>query len=208
MQIHLRLTALAALRNAGYYATLGMVQDRAEALRFWSRIVATAGKWRDPTRPQTIPPPRVGLDTIYPGVDLEAVHLERGRVEPGEVTSSELLALTAAARYLAPRRIFEFGTFLGSTTLHLARACPQAEVFTLDLADTGSLQTPLVKGDDIIAEWATSRQNERRFRGKPEAARVRELYGDSLTFDFSPYRASMDFIFIDAGQRALLLLQR
>ena len=37
-----------------------------------------------------------------------------------------------------------------------------------------------------------------RFAGRPEAQRIRQLLGDSTTFDFSPYHGAIDFAFIDA----------
>jgi predicted O-methyltransferase YrrM len=193
------LTVSHALRNVAYYSSVGIVRDRVEAVRFWSRLLATAGKWRDSARPSAGLPPRSALDLLYPNIDAEAVYLERGQVQNGEVTTTELLAVTAIARKVAPRRVFEFGTFMGSTTLHLARACPEAEIFTLDLPNTDALSVPLERGDAVLNEWSTSNQDSRRFRGRPEAERVHELYGDSLTFDFSPYKASMDLVFVDAA---------
>ena len=180
-----------------------MARDRVEALRFWARLLATAGKWRDSARPSVVLPPRSSLELLYSNIDLEAVYLERGRVQNGEVTTPELLALTAIARKVAPRRVFEFGTFLGSTTLHLARACPNAEIFTLDLQNTSDLSIPLERGDAILNELATGNRERRRFKGRPEAERITELYGDSLTFDFSLYKATMDLVFVDAAHDPL-----
>jgi predicted O-methyltransferase YrrM len=188
-----------ALRNVAYYSSIGILRDRVEAVRFWSRLLATAGKWRDVTRPSVGLPSRSTLDLLYPEIDLEAVHLERGQAQNGEVTTTELLALTAVARKVAPRRVFEFGTFMGTTTLHLARACPNAEIFTLDLPDTGALAVPLDQGDAVLNEWSTTNKDKRNFRGRTESARITELYGDSLNFDFSRYEASMDLVFVDAA---------
>jgi hypothetical protein len=38
-----------------------------------------------------------------------------------------------------------------------------------------------------------------QFAGTAEAARVEQLYGDSLDFDAGPYRGLMDFCFVDAS---------
>ena len=38
----------------------------------------------------------------------------------------------------------------------------------------------------------------RRFAGTPQAPRIRQLLGDSTTFDFTPWHGAIDFVFIDA----------
>ena len=39
----------------------------------------------------------------------------------------------------------------------------------------------------------------RQFHGRSKEGRIVELSGDSMSFDFSPYRGKMDFVFIDAS---------
>ena len=38
-----------------------------------------------------------------------------------------------------------------------------------------------------------------RFVGTPYAARITQLYGDSATFDYTPYEGAMDFVFVDGS---------
>jgi predicted O-methyltransferase YrrM len=52
--------------------------------------------------------------------------------------------------------------------------------------------------DQILAMAAQGRIGE-AFRGKPEAKRITQLLGSSLTFDWAPYFDSFDFVFVDGG---------
>lgn len=38
-----------------------------------------------------------------------------------------------------------------------------------------------------------------KFRDTPEAERITQLRGDSLTFDFGPWADTVDLVFVDAG---------
>jgi predicted O-methyltransferase YrrM len=96
-----------------------------------------------------------------------------------------------------PKRIFEFGTFDGATTILLASACPAAEVFTLDL-DCGSVnatQPAAIKAevDNVLNGGIGS-----RIAGNPAAGRIHQLVGDSASFDYTQYHNSIDLAFIDA----------
>lgn len=102
----------------------------------------------------------------------------------------DFLALGALARILKPSIIFEIGTFRGSGAIHLAANAPQACVYTLDLA---SNQTPILKTMIIDPDLfhASDQQNF--------GDRIHRLYGDSATFDFSPFHKRVDLFFIDGG---------
>jgi predicted O-methyltransferase YrrM len=110
----------------------------------------------------------------------------------------ELLVLCAVARHTGARRLFEFGTFDGLTTWHLAaNAGPEARVWTFDLPLDHSARS--FAGHDRSVGKIHGVGVGSRFAGTPEAARIEQLYGDSLHFDPGPYRGAMDFCFIDAG---------
>jgi len=102
------------------------------------------------------------------------------------VSLMELVLICRLARRACPEAVFEFGTFNGRTTLHLAANLPKARLVTLDL--------PRERGGDFFGYDPGG-----RFRGTPEAARITQIWGDSLTMDFSPLHGQFDFIFIDAG---------
>jgi predicted O-methyltransferase YrrM len=111
--------------------------------------------------------------------------------------SADRLILTGIVKQLAPRTVFEIGTYLGETTLALARSCPQAQLYTLDLPDPETRKdTALEFTDEYLFErW----DRGVAFRDQPEAQRIQCLQGDSARFDFSPYESRMDLIFIDAS---------
>lgn len=97
------------------------------------------------------------------------------------ITILERCLLTAAARSIGARRIFEFGTHLGRTTRHFAINHPAAEIFTLDLPEIFTLE-PM------------------DFAGDPCEKRITRIYADSTRWRVPPdLLTSIDFIFIDGG---------
>lgn len=118
---------------------------------------------------------------LAPGLSETAIPLEVS-FKDWNLTPLELFYVCALAGAVRPRRVFEFGTFDGNTTLHLARNCPEAELWTLDLPDP---ENHFRVGS--------------RFAGRPEAARIHQIRADSRVHDFSEHRGRMEFILIDAG---------
>jgi predicted O-methyltransferase YrrM len=101
--------------------------------------------------------------------------------------------------------LFEFGTFDGRSSVNLLLNSPEAHLYTLDLPpDVRTLPEEAKVGE--------------RLRRPEFEGRYTQLFGDSRTFDFSPYAGQMDLIFIDAGhayefvkndtQRALEMVKR
>jgi predicted O-methyltransferase YrrM len=123
--------------------------------------------------------------------------IDRVTVE-GTVLRRSPLVLCAVAKILDPAAIFEFGTYRGDTAWLLARNLPRARVFTLDLAGLDAVQDAQLELTDID-EYFHKWDRGVRFRGTPEAERITQLIGDSATFDFSPYRRSIDLAYIDAS---------
>lgn len=126
--------------------------------------------------------------------------LARASVPMGDVTlrlynldPTEQYLLAALAMLRAPRRIFEFGTFDGSTTLLLARCAPGAEVVTLDLPPDQRADPDDDEQHDMAGGTGA------RFEGQPEAARITQLLGDSRRFDATPYAGTMDLVLVDGG---------
>lgn len=89
-------------------------------------------------------------------------------------------------------KIFEIGTYLGRTTVNLAYNIGEdARIYTLDLPKQlfSSFQnTPFEAGKHIKEH-------------KEIANKVTQLFGDSRTFDFSPYYNQIDLMFIDGDHR-------
>jgi len=109
----------------------------------------------------------------------------------------ETALLIAALKSVKARRIFEFGTYLGNTTLNLALNSPDdAEVFTFDLPPGLDIQqhpedVPFTREHFAVPALA--------FAGSRVESKITILTGNSLTADLSRFDKSMDFIFIDGG---------
>jgi hypothetical protein len=133
------------------------------------------------------------LDRSAP-VDLrEAVAVE------GNVTLLELLIIDQLIRLRRPKALFEIGTFDGRTTLNMAANCPEdGQVYTLDLPADSSHTTafPLDTGDQRFIKKTSSGA---RYVGTPFAPRIHQLYGDSASFNFEPYRSAIDLLFVDGA---------
>jgi len=129
-------------------------------------------------------------------VDLPDLGVDTTLVE-GDVTRHCRLVLAALGRLLQCRTVFEIGTYLGQTTWVVAHNNPDAQVFTLDLPSLDAVHQLRYQVTD--PEYFVVWNRGARFRGTPEAARITQLFGDSATFDFSPYFGTMDLVFIDGS---------
>ncbi|HEY6399618.1 MAG TPA: class I SAM-dependent methyltransferase [Solirubrobacteraceae bacterium] len=116
----------------------------------------------------------------------------------GDVSRYCRLVLCALCKLLTCRTVFEIGTFRGETTWLLAHNMPEVHVFTLDVPDLDATRHLRLEATDA-GEYFQSWERGVRFAGTPEAARITQLFGDSATFDFSPYQGQMDLVFVDAS---------
>lgn len=183
--VHLATCYLTALPRILYRSTLSMLIDPRGSQKFLHEVLEA--------RDFSENCPVLGSVTLAEFFQSHQIGTERagndvaliGRLhETGSSETRQLSELAALARLMCvlnPRRIFEFGTFVGRMTRLLAVNAPQAEIVTLDLP------RDLVK-HDVGCE----------FRGTPEAARITQLSGDSRTFDFSRWKGVMDFVWVDA----------
>lgn len=181
------------LGGAASLLTVGMAHGRergrlAELAEFFG--------WKNPEKSHLIHFPEVAIAELFPH-GIEGLSLRDFEGRDGNVSPTELLVLSAWARTRAPRALFEFGTFDGRTTLHLALNAPSARLYTLDLPEekvAGARKNP-----DGDTKFAGRVSVGHRYRNRPEAARITELRGDSMQFDFSPYARSMNLVFIDGA---------
>jgi len=135
---------------------------------------------------------------VWPGVESVRVELAPFAGRFGNVKRYELMVLCAVVKYLRGRSIFEFGTFDGLTTWHLAaNAGASSRLWTLDLP----LDHPAraFKGHNRAVGKINGVAVGGYFRGSSEGERIEQVYSDSLQFDPEPYRGQVDFCFIDAG---------
>jgi Methyltransferase domain len=122
------------------------------------------------------------------------------RIGFGGLNMLETFSLIAASRIVRARQLFEFGTFLGRTTLNLALNTPDdSEIVTLDLdehhVDGLEQNVPDALATKIHLASVTSLD----FIGTHVSHKVKMLSGNSITFDFSSYKRMMNLVFIDGG---------
>jgi predicted O-methyltransferase YrrM len=126
--------------------------------------------------------PSRSLSELLPGIEsalVTAPVTELYRPRDMVVPLAELLTLAAICRHVRPQRIFEFGTHTGSSTLVMAiNSSNETEILTLDLEPSEMIGSA--------------------YRDTNYSSKIRQLYGDSKTLDYAPYRGNVDFVFIDA----------
>jgi predicted O-methyltransferase YrrM len=140
----------------------------------------------------------VHLSEILENDDLE-VSIAPVKARKHNTTSFELMAICALLKDNNCNNIFEIGTFDGRTTRAMALnlSSESGKILTLNLPpgiDDVLLHT---SADDVdLAHKVISGE---RFINTPQGKLIEQLWGDSATFDFSPYYNSMDLVFIDGA---------
>lgn len=91
------------------------------------------------------------LAQVFPGIEHQTVEI--GAIDPDTSHSNQvdMLYVCAIARHQQAMRIFEFGTYLGRTTYHLALGPAANRVFTLDLDPAGPYPDGLKIGRAVRA---------------------------------------------------------
>jgi len=109
----------------------------------------------------------------------------------------ELEVLAHLCRLKRPKAVFEFGTFEGLTTLLFALNSPQATVWTLDLPRDKRIALKFDIGP--LNKRCVRNRGQLFFQDAPCRDRIKSLFGDSATFDYSPFEGKMDLIFVDGA---------
>jgi predicted O-methyltransferase YrrM len=116
--------------------------------------------------------------------------------------TQDIISLCLLCRILQPCVVFEIGTFQGYTAAQMALNTPaSAKIFTLDLPPEGVVAPALnntITDQHHIVEHS-HRARVYAFKGTPAEAKIQLLFGDSATFDFSPYCGCVDLFFIDGA---------
>lgn len=187
-----RVTLLAqryvmALGGVAYAFTLGIRKSRHRALiADMARHFGYAGHVRG------LLPVSAYDDLASPAIPVSLPAVLGGS---GNVSTEELVALARVVAVRRPATLLEIGTFDGRTTRTLAANAPaNAEVITLDLPPETPASLPLEARDVVFIDKKASGA---RFAGTPEAARIRQVYGDSANYDFG--KLQVDFAFIDGS---------
>jgi hypothetical protein len=118
--------------------------------------------------------------------------------EDGALYWNEMVALLSLLAVVNPSSVLEIGTYMGSTTRAIARGLPNAVVHTLDLPldESAMASDPSLPKDDF--HLIAKRKPGRDFIGTPEAARIRQHFGDSAKWDYSQV-AGTNCFFIDGS---------
>lgn len=98
--------------------------------------------------------------------------------------------------------LFEIGTYDGRTTLNLAFSSPDnCKIYTLDLKPGMDTQYSIENGEKHMVEKAKSGARIDKYKSlNPEITdKICQLFGDSATFDFTPYYNSCSLIFVDGS---------
>lgn len=125
--------------------------------------------------------------------------VRRPNSQSGNVSLLELLVLNGIVCQERPKVIFEIGTFDGRTTLNLAaNSCDESVVYTLDLPSDSMAETklPILVADKTAIQKLTSGVH---FHGTKEEKKIRQLFGDSASFDFSSFQGRVNLFFIDGS---------
>jgi predicted O-methyltransferase YrrM len=137
-----------------------------------------------------------------PTLDTEVAFVGRGPyLVDGGTSDAEAWVLAVFAR--RAKLMFEFGTCTGKTAYLWARnSPPDARVVTLTLAPESVATYQREAADDPSdVEFALreSLHTDFLYSGSPVASKVEQLFGDSKTFDASPWKGRCDLVFVDGS---------
>jgi predicted O-methyltransferase YrrM len=121
-------------------------------------------------------------------------------VVEGYIDDPQRSVIAALVGGLGCRTFFEIGTNRGRTAWMVARHNPSVELYTLDVPlGEQPEQMALALGLDDRTYFRPDEQCGEAFHDRPEADRISQLWGDSATFDYSPYLGKMDFVYVDGA---------
>lgn len=142
--------------------------------------------------------PTVSFFEVFPEASEETVLLENLNMKLGNVSIQEEYYIAAMVKILQPKRVFEFGTFDGCSTLQMALNSPHAKIYTLDLPmdNIESILNILPEPDE---KCVLRRPKVKCFHNHSTSDRIIQLVGDSRTFDFSAFIGKIDFVFVDGA---------
>jgi predicted O-methyltransferase YrrM len=115
------------------------------------------------------------------------------------ISLEEAFTLCVLVRAISARRCFEIGTFHGWSTFLITSAMGEGgKTFTIDLPPDAKTKLPLDRNMDCYE--LTENDVGRNFSQHiPHGTEIVQLYGDSATFDFSPWEKTIDLVFIDGA---------
>ncbi|MEM3484232.1 MAG: class I SAM-dependent methyltransferase [Candidatus Methanomethyliaceae archaeon] len=186
MRPHLRHLFRQGLVAILYKIPVLTVRRHPQALRFWGELARLVYQWAGVAEV-----PILDLNALYPGIENQPVVVGF----PGSRLSiQEQVCMAQLLAFRRPKIVFEIGTAYGGTTvLMAANLSDDAQISTLDLP-LGCERRTSCYGPTI-----TDQELGACFRGTVHERKIRQLYGDSRFFDFSPWKGQVDLVFIDGG---------
>lgn len=139
--------------------------------------------------------PSVLAHELVPPEGVVTLRLGEYGLFPRKEVDYPILELVAIQR---PERVFEIGTSTGRRTSLIAmNTSPTAQIFTLDLpADAAAPKY----ASDLHLIQESKDEVGKHFRETPwMGTKIHQLFGDSKTFDYSPYHDSIDFMMVDGS---------
>ncbi len=143
----------------------------------------------------------IRLPELLPDIEAQPIRIiARTGHDDGEMLLHELVVLCAICSHIQPLKVFEFGTFKGNSTLHLALNSPdKCEVFTLDLPPNARecARYPLEIGPIAGVPFTVGE----KYRGSSVEHKIRQLSGDSATYDYNQFYGCTDLVFVDGSHQ-------
>jgi len=131
--------------------------------------------------------------------DATHIHLMEPDCVDGNVTGYELAIFNLLIARRQPETCFEIGTFDGRTTLNMAaNASEKAIIFTLDLP-RAHIQSAQLKLEKYDVQYIQKQSSGTRYHGTKWESQIHQLYGDSASFDYTPYLGKCDVVFVDGS---------
>ncbi len=184
------LRYLFALASCAYLVTLGLFRARNRDLIVG--ITHHFGYGRVETKLPVVP-----LHQLV-GEDLNLQIYEASGGD-GSISALELIAVIQLTKTYNPHRLFELGTFDGRTTLNMAaNSAADAEIFTLDLPKSQS-QSARLRLEVSDRKYIDKEISGAKYRGTRFENKIHQVFGDSATYDFSPFFGTVDLVFVDAA---------
>jgi predicted O-methyltransferase YrrM len=189
---------LGVFKRVGHTLTLGMLHEnrRADLLSLYN-YYDTLSKPKDLTPIDPFILPKTDVFELFGdhNAQYEGVY-ECGF---GHTTEFELKIISNLVRKINPDTIFEIGTFQGRTTLNMAlNTHANAKIITLDLPSEG-LSATAMEIEEGEVRYVQKELSGERFIGHPMATKIQQVFGDSATYSFDPYKNSIDLAFIDGS---------
>ena len=142
------------------------------------------------------------IDEVLPQVWERRIVLEHTPGDGIDTPIAELGCLALITKNLRPAMVFEIGTYRGRTALNFAlNSPPECKVYTLDLPPAARTQAAK-KANPADAAIIRNADTGLYYRGHELEDKIRQLYGDSMHFDFAPYYGKADLVFIDGAHHA------